>query len=302
VTYAAAGDTWGLSGPGFLVLFFIAAAALLAATLAHRHLLRAPRPGPVRSALPQPPPPRPGDLGPYEAAYLSGGPKLAVHAAHARLHRAGAVGLSAGRLVAADPLPEPATALERAVHHAARDRTPVRVLPEHPSVVRALAALVQGLERADMAVPEPARRRARWGPALLLALVGVGVVRAAAGIANDRPVAVLVISLLLLSIPATALLFTVPRATTLGERAVAALRERNSHLNPTLDPAYASYGDSALPLAVALFGASALWVQDSSLAHEVGARQVAAGATGGSGGGDGGGGCGSSGGCGGCGG
>jgi hypothetical protein len=66
--YAAAGDTWGIPGQTFLLLYGGAAIVIIIGTLIHRNILFS---GTSRLRL--------GQLGPQEAAVLNGGERLAVY-------------------------------------------------------------------------------------------------------------------------------------------------------------------------------------------------------------------------------
>src|SRR5689334_6818252 len=93
---AAAGDTWGISGPRFLQIYAILAVSGLVFALVWR-----------RTAL------RGGDLStlrqphPVELAYLNGGETLALHTSVAGLRSTGAVGAGPdrGTVAALGPMP-----------------------------------------------------------------------------------------------------------------------------------------------------------------------------------------------------
>ena len=63
-------DTWGISGPAFLFIYFVAAIVLLLIAMLHRALLFAGR----HDLAPE-------QLDPQQAAYLSGRDRLAIYAA-----------------------------------------------------------------------------------------------------------------------------------------------------------------------------------------------------------------------------
>ncbi|TDC91557.1 TIGR04222 domain-containing membrane protein [Nonomuraea deserti] len=138
-------------------------------------------------------------LGPYELAYLSGGPRRALNTALAVLASAGAVRVSRGSRVTAvygaSPSPEP---LEQAVldalasrpggHQAGELRRELETRP-------ALTELAAGLERKGLIVPESAFATARRRCGLLrLAVCGAAgylvlvVVLAVAGVAGKESV------------------------------------------------------------------------------------------------------------------
>ncbi|WP_165977986.1 TIGR04222 domain-containing membrane protein [Nonomuraea diastatica] len=138
-------------------------------------------------------------LGPYELAYLSGGPRRTLNTALAVLATAGAVRVSRGSRVTAvygaSPSPEP---LEQAVLDALASRPGGyqagelrRELETHP----ALTELAVGLERKGLIVPESAFATARRHCGLQrLAVAGAAgylvlvVVLAVAGVAGEETV------------------------------------------------------------------------------------------------------------------
>src|SRR5690242_7028086 len=105
------GDTWGISGPTFLLVYVILAVTVTAVVVRRRR------------ALADPSPHRPvGTLGdrPYDVAYLNDGADLALCAALSAMHRSGTIATAGRGTVVAVGRPEPrADELERAVHHAA---------------------------------------------------------------------------------------------------------------------------------------------------------------------------------------
>ena len=301
---AAVGDTWGISGPVFLLLFFLAAAVLTVATVLHRRFLFGGAPdfqGVER-------------LHPQQVAYLNSASRayrtqLTVDTALGGLRAAGILGMKDGSLVTSGPLPPGATPLDQAVYHAAGQRVRPRDLRTHPWVVAAIDQLRQGLEAAGLLETARQRRSARLIPLLLLGLLGLGVVRLVAGLTDGKPVLLLVLMLAAFSVVTLVLLLALPLRTRAANSALSQLRVHHAHLSPKSSPAYATYGAAGAAMGVALFGGVALWGLDPGFAAEaqVERHSIASsgdrngGSGGGDGGGDGGGGCGG-GGCGGCGG
>jgi uncharacterized protein (TIGR04222 family) len=253
---AAAGDTWGISGPTFLAYFLAAAALVVIGSILHRARVFAGRRDANRR--------RPTS---EEAAYLNGGPRLAGYAALAGLRNADAIGLGPdGSLVQTGPLPAGSTALDQAIHHAAGNRVRPRALRDQHWVAAALADLRDRLERAGLAVTDEQRRAARTGPLLLLALGAVGVTRAFAGVANGRPVGFLVLAIAALAAIALVQLFRVPASTRAGRETLRSLRADNRYLSPGGHPSYATYGAASAALGVALFGTASLYAMDPAFA------------------------------------
>lgn len=263
------GDTWGLSDPTFLGIYLVLACCLLIAALVARRVLRSRGPATYQDGLLG----SDGQDGPFLAAYLAGGPKLALLAALCSLRVAGLVRGRNRRCERVDaPLPERLSELERAVL-AAAGASPTRdgLLASRP-VVEALNQLRDELVRRCLLVDHRARARyRRWGFAMLAVLV-LGVVRLVAGASESKPVGYLAFSLALVAV-VTALLWAItPERTGFGERELTRLRTEHHHLSPSMRPDWAANGAMAAALAVGMFGAGALWAADPAFAEEVGAK------------------------------
>jgi uncharacterized protein (TIGR04222 family) len=287
---AAPGDTWGIGGPQFLYAYLALFLLFLIAAFGLRSSARSASSAAGR--LPTP----------AEAAYLVAGPSRAVQASVAGLRGAGAIGAGANRtLAAAGPLPSDASRLDGAVYEAARRGVPLRSLVADPLVASAVAEVDAGARRAGWLMDASQRSRARLGSWLLLGLVAFGAVRITAGIANDKAVTFLVILAIFTFVAALLFFAAVPRVTRSGQAALAELRTRSAHLQPSAGPAWATYGASGAALGVALYGVAFMWAADPVFAAEAGlpARSTSGStdSTGGDSGsscsgGDGGGGCG----------
>jgi uncharacterized protein (TIGR04222 family) len=272
---AAPGDTWGIAGPTFLTGYLVAAAALLLLATLHRRALLGGAPNVLAAPM-----------GPQQAAYLNGGPRIALYSSLAGLRAAGVIGSggTTGALVTTGPKPLGLTPLDNAVYDLAHRHTRTRDLGADPLVHSALERLRSGLEDAGWAVPEARRTGVRmWGLAALF-LAGVGVVRVLAGLANGRPVGYLVLALVATVAAAAYLLLRVPVTTRAGRAAVRRLRGEQAHLAPANSPALATYGAAGAAMGVALFGGAALWAMDPAFAAEAEIQRQAAAASGYSGG------------------
>ncbi|RIV36863.1 TIGR04222 domain-containing membrane protein [Micromonospora radicis] len=304
VDLAADFDTWGIPSRTFLILYLLGSVVLVTGVLIHRRMVLSGRSAP------------PADqLNPQQVAYLNGGAKLALWSSIGSLRGQGTIGVHTdGALTAEAPPPTGATPLDRAVHHAASQRYPARQLRYAEWVARALVELRDGLIRHDLLTGPERRARLRLGPLLLAALLVLGVTRIVAGLANDRPVLFLVLTVVGLAAVTVVLFVWVPRRTRAADRVLRTLRQRNHHLAPSRNPAYTVYGATGLAMAVALYGTASLWAVDPTFAAQAEIQRQAmagggatsscgggstAGAGGGCGGGDGGGGGGCGGGCGG---
>jgi uncharacterized protein (TIGR04222 family) len=261
VGYAASGDTWGISGPTFLVLFGLAAvvAVIVVYRLRQRILIGVDRPGVAEN------------LHPYEVAYLTAGPSLAVTSALGSLRTHGSVDTAGLRsLTIAGPMVAGATPLDSAIYNAiANERaTTTSAVRADAQVRAALDELADRMRRGGLLLTKEASQLLRWATLPLAAVLGLGVFRLQAGLANDRPV--LLLSLALLVVLAVELIFLVrgARRTKRGDRALAALREQYRHLAPETSPAWGLYGATGTAMAIGLFGGAALWSADPAFAAD----------------------------------
>jgi uncharacterized protein (TIGR04222 family) len=289
----AAMNTWGISGPRFLLLYL----ALLAVTaggvvLARRRVLAVPdgAAGPAR-------------LDRYEAAYLNGGCELVATTAVTNLLRARHLANAARRrqrirLVAGTAPPAGAHPVEWATYQlvAARPDHPRWALGAELCRAPAMAAVRERLRLGGLAPTSEQRVRYRATGLWFLPLLALGVARVAAGTANGRPVGFLVALLVVTVVTAAVLSLRPPHATELGRRTLARLRAETGR------PA-AGASPSELAMATALFGTGVLWAADVEMAMALRIPREHGAFLGGIGGGDGGGGgggsCGGGGGCGG---
>jgi len=186
VTLADGGAPWGLSGPAFLLLYSLAVLAGLAVAWWARSWSARTRPATEPSAV---------DFA--EAALVAGGTDRLVDTVAARLVHSGHFRLS-GKGVLSAPGGEPEHPVDADVWRALGSRSlklymlrkRVRAMPE----VRALA---DRLAAARTGRSPRARALAKYGSMALQALVVVvGVVRVADGVAHGRPVAYLIILLM----------------------------------------------------------------------------------------------------------
>jgi uncharacterized protein (TIGR04222 family) len=291
---SAPGDTWGISGPDFLAVYLGAAVVFLIVALVFR--LSVTRSGPDHMV-------RQPSRG--EIAYLTGGASQAMYSSLAGLRAVGAVGLvEKGTLSRTGPAPDGMTRLDEAVYDAAGRGVRVADLMADVRVRSALDELALIVERAGWLVDDAARTRARIGAFLLLALAVFGIVRTVAGLANGRPVGIIIVATIVIAVVGLILL-RVPRLTSAARNALNQTVQANRHLAPSQSPSWATYGLSGAALGVALYGTSAMWVADPAFAQDAGIIKQStnpatyAGSTGGDGGGGGGSDGGGGGGCGG---
>jgi uncharacterized protein (TIGR04222 family) len=279
-------DTWGISGPRFLLLYAVlGGATLLVALVAGRRALAGTGEGAAA----------PARLDPYEAAYLNGGSGLVATAAVSNLLRGGRLvtgGRRRGQVrLLARKAPEAGVHPVEWAAYELVAAEPSRSLPEVRSGLGrspAVAAVRERLRRGGL-VPTPEQRTRYRATALwFVPLLALGLARLAAGSANGRPVGFLVVLLAVTVAVAAWRCLRVPHATELGRRTLRRLRAETRR--PALGASPAELG-----MATALFGAGVLWSADVETAaalrlpREPGAH---VGGFGGDGGGGGGGSCG----------
>jgi uncharacterized protein (TIGR04222 family) len=282
---ATTSATWGITGEQFLWGYgALCAATAIGVWSAYRTALGPP-------AAPMDPLP---DLSIGEIGLLSDGPGCAITAATARLYHDGLVHGTSGSLSIVGELEPNADPVERELHQTVA-REPwlsVAQVLDRVSESETMRTLTEQMTRAGLLLDEPQARRIRllW---IVPALVTViGAVRILAGLAEDRPVLVLLAMTAAAGLATFRLVRLRPNATRRGQDILRRLRGKSQSLlrQPT-----ASRG----ALTAALFGAGALWLAEPAIASALGVpRERGSGAAGGGGGGCGGG-CGGCGGCGG---
>lgn len=288
---AATADTWGISGPEFLLVYLaIAAAVLVVGTRARRALAGRRATSPV------------GDLTarPHDISYLNGGAELAVYSALSAMHLRGTIAVGGKGLVSArGRLAPDADGLEKAIHFTAGTPVQRRRLPFHRPVQTALLVIEERLVAAGLLVSEDQRRRIRRVGFWMLGVAGLGLVRLLAGIAEARPVGYLLVALIVVTVIAVVQLAMAPRRSRLGDRTLARLRADHHALAPSMRPDWHVYGPAGAALSIGIFGTSALWASDPAFAEEIAAERATSSSAGDGGGAAVGGGDGGGGGCGG---
>ena len=278
MTYAlsAPGDTWGISGPTFLLVYTaLGVAVLVAGTRERRRLARADRTagqGRDWANLPQ------------DVAYLNGGADLAVYSAISALHLAGVLHPAGkGQVRAAGRLGADATPLERAVHSAAVTPIALRRLPFHSAVAGALAATRERLVADGLLLTRERREAIRRVGLWMLLVAGFGLARIVAGVANARAVGFLVVLVIGAAVISVIWFARAPERTSAAGPLLAELRGRFDTLHPTMRPDWVANGARAAAVGVAVFGVGALWASAPAFADELELQKAAA--LGGSGGG-----------------
>jgi uncharacterized protein (TIGR04222 family) len=251
-----AGDTWGISGPNFLVGYVALGIAVVAGVMIWRRRYTFGPPPPIRS------------LTPTEVALLTGGRELAVYSSLASLRAAEAVQIEAGHLRQIGPVPSGAPELDRVVHAVAGRRTlRSRDAAGDPAVAAVLDRTEAELAEAGLLLSPAVRSAVRRGALAGVALLAFGIVRAIAGTQNGKPIGGLVLLLVLVAAGTLALSY-VPRLSRAARSAVTGLRRDASHLRPSQSPSWATYGPGAAALGVGLFGTAAIWAADPAFAAD----------------------------------
>jgi uncharacterized protein (TIGR04222 family) len=283
-------DTWGISGPRFLLLYVVLlAGTVLVAAVAGKRALAGPGEGAVV----------PARLDPYEAAYLNGGSALVATAAVSNLLRGGLLATTGRRrgqvrLIARNAPGAAVHPVEWATYElvAAGPSRPLGELRAALGQSPAVDAVRERLRRGGL-VPTPEQRNRYRATALWFTpLLALGVARVIAGSANGRPVGFLLVLLAVTAAVAAVRCLRVPHATELGRRTLRRLRAETRR--PALGASPAELG-----MATALFGAGVLWSADAATAAALRLPRESGAHFGGFSGGDGGGGSCGGGGCGG---
>jgi uncharacterized protein (TIGR04222 family) len=265
-----------LRGPEFLQFYVILLGGLAATAAAVRWVLRGP--ADVR--------PNVGNIDAFDAAYLAGGPRMAVDAAITSLVHAGRIRVHLGSSLK----PNDAgvfgmgrrSSLEEAIFSAIGDGGwTIRRL--HSGAAIYTRAIAERLSTAGLAPTAAQSARVRLAsaatvlPALLIGAAKIGV-----GISRNRPVAFLVMLCFLAAVLMLVLLFKPVYRTRAGSRVLAQLRSANSALALSAKTDPDRLANSDLALALALFGPAvlasgelgrlrqALWPPNSSGGHGCG--------------------------------
>lgn len=180
---------WGLSGPEFLQLYWIALALAVLVAIVVRVRVRAGHSNqPVRS------------LDMDELAYLAGGPRRVVETAVARLLTAGELRTSRRGTVQATSATSSLNPVDRAVITDSQRYTNRTVNLMIPAVAKddAVTAIGRRLEEMGLVVhPDVAKAALRKGSIALWVLLAIGVVRMVNGLAIGAAVGWLVLQILL---------------------------------------------------------------------------------------------------------
>ena len=268
---AATGDTWGISGPTFIVIYLVIAVVTWVATTR------------VRRTLADPQPKKPvGDLSghPHDVAFLNGGRDLAITSALSAMYLRGTIAPQRGSVQAIGRIDHRTDELERAIHFTASTSVARSRLPFHGPVATALKTVEQRLTSAGLLISPEQRSHIRRTGFWMLGVAGIGLVRMLAGIAEGKPIGVLAFAFIGVLVVALVQLGRSPRRTRPGDRTLKQLADQHHALAPVMRPDWAVYGAEAAALGVGIYGVSALWASDPAFADELALQKATA--TGGS--------------------
>ncbi len=270
---AAAGDTWGLSGPTFIVIYLVIAVVTWVATTR------------VRRSLADPGPTRPiGDLSghPHDVAFLNGGHDLAVTSALSAMYLRGMIAPQRGSVQATGRLDHRADELERAIHFTAATAVPRGRLQFHTPVATALTSIQRQLTSTGLLISPEQRSHIRRTGFWMLGVAGLGLARILAGVAGGKPIGFLAVAFIGVLVVALVQLGRSPRRTRLGDRTLKQLADQHHALAPAMRPDWAAYGPAAAALGVGIFGVGAVWASDPAFADELAVQKATAASGGGS--------------------
>lgn len=242
------------------------------------------------------------DLDPYTVAYLSGHANLTVNAALANLVHVGALKAHSTepRLLREGSLPAIAHPFERAIHEGVTpdSGSTIAEIREH---ARSLFPLLEErLKKLDLLVSRSQSVKVVLYP-LLFALLApaIGLIKIAVGLSRSEPVGFLIFLCLVSVVVALAGFLRRPQRSRRGDQVLAWLKTKHAALQSTWNSRPAAETSWALPMAIGLFGMTALASTPlAGLQKTLRTPSGGGGCGGGCGGGDGGG-CGGCGGCGG---
>lgn len=281
-----AGETWGVSGPAFLLLYLpIAVVAVVIGWRLRHRIVHAPASAP------------PGELTAPELGLLTSDRRavmasVALLRGHDLIDAGGSPAGNAAATVTLDPF----TVAVRDRLGESKAGITLMTARLRPELDRMREALVDRGYLADRRYTGQLREAAL--PILVVGLFGVA--RLVTGLINGKPVLFLLLVLIALGIAGWRVAAPV-RVTPAGRAALAEATGGNRYLRPANSPSYQTYGPGAAGLAVALFGVQALVLLDPALNNAMSGYSAEGVSGGDSGAGDAGGGssCGGGSGCGG---
>lgn len=273
---STAGETWGISGPNFLIGYVI---LTFAGYLIARWIFAPQQRGPKDLGIPL------DSLSSPEWGLMRR-PEAAVNAAIADLLSDGWLVGTPGRCAPAGrgerPLRTPFHgAVLTAVANAGTHQPTTKQLLADPTVVREMATMRGHLERLGV-LTTPARERLAWGlPLVMTAVIALGVARLVAGLNNGKPILYLLAALFFAALFTMAAYGEPRHLTRAGQRLITEKAKANPDLvisKATRKGGYVGGAGRDIGLSVALFGTSALVLAHPAAASAFGIEHTTYGA------------------------
>ena len=238
-------NVFDLRGPEFLEFYVVLLIRATMAALVLRWALRGP--GDDMSHLI-------ADLDPYEAAYLTGGPRMVVNTALASLVHSGSLSIvSSQKLREHNEPPGTSAPVERAVYKMVAEGR--RVNEVHSAAGQLTDALGCKLRAANLALMPGQKVSARLMPALLVACIfAMGAGKNSIGTSRGRPVTFLVLLCIVTAGIAIGFAVVPVYRTRAGDRMLKRARGEHAALHTSALHAPQRLEHSDLALALALFG------------------------------------------------
>jgi uncharacterized protein (TIGR04222 family) len=250
---ATGGGETAVSGPVFLLWFFIGSVVMFLFAGFLRRKLRLPDREPKPDDVP-------ADL--HLTAMLCTGPVGMVNAAVIRLQQAGALVVGQGRVVTLQPngpLPEGVHPFEQLLYKLVADARGMQLSEVRKRLAAALAGSKEELKRRGLLVGDATARRVILIPLGVAMIMPVfGLLRIAWGFLQDRPVGFLMIGTAIAGLTGLACFGRRPKRSRLGEAVVRLVRQQYSNLPKDVAKRSKLADPDLLALAAAVFGLKAL--------------------------------------------
>lgn len=242
-----------MRGPDFLMLYLLLLAGGVVFALILREVMRRVVSSDMGEVV--------HVLDSYEAAFLSGGEVLALHAALASLVQRSIlnVGWSSGVLTVASELPGKSHPVEEQVYGQVAARRGITVNKLKPRDYSTIAQIRDRLEQDQLVFTAGAAAFIRFVPLLmLLGVIVLGAMKVWVGISRGRPVAFLVMLTIMAVILAVVMYRRNVLRTPAGDRLLSSLKQKNAGLETTTKVAADRLSGDDVAMAVGLFGTGIL--------------------------------------------
>ena len=251
-------NPFDLSGPAFLVLYFVIA---LIVNLAARHYRHRAESGPV---------PKLELSDPYLVAYLRGGEQEVLKLGVVTLIDRGLLAVEGHAVGQADPAGagDARNPLERELFKRFEVPTPADSIFRDAALRKACLPYRSRLEEAGL-LPDASTRSARFSRCLLAitVLVTIGLTKVAIGVSRERPVSFLII-LMIIAVVVTAIL-SFPRLTRRGQLALEDIQHLYGNLKDRAVDHDQGLAAPDMMMCAAVFGVAALAAPQYSFARSI---------------------------------